>query len=189
MIAPKQHAEADHIIQELKNKAGNPIDEAMRLFTMEGDNWYQANEPDKAIEPYEKAVALKPRDLKGALQSCRCTGSCLPRRSLGAQATCDQDLRAIVATVSARLTRVGQNAARNRRWVAESSEREQGRELEEGDRCVRSGALASAPKKSPPDDWAIQYSTTSFPCVARAPPTGNRAENLKKAVAALKAAP
>ena len=60
LIALNQHVEADGIIQELKNRPGNPIDEAFRLCTMEGDNWYQANEPDKAVEPYERAMALKP---------------------------------------------------------------------------------------------------------------------------------
>jgi tetratricopeptide (TPR) repeat protein len=64
MIALKEHAEADRIIQKLKNKPGNPIEESFRLFTMEGDNWYQAKKPDKAIEPYEQAMALKPRDLQ-----------------------------------------------------------------------------------------------------------------------------
>ncbi|HLW65536.1 MAG TPA: DUF4062 domain-containing protein [Gemmataceae bacterium] len=62
-IALKQHDEADRIIQELKSKPGNPIDEAVRLLTMEGDNWYQAGQPDKAVEPYEKAMALRPEDV------------------------------------------------------------------------------------------------------------------------------
>jgi hypothetical protein len=39
-----------------------PIDEAFRLLTMERNNWHQADQPDKAIEPYEKAMVFKPRD-------------------------------------------------------------------------------------------------------------------------------
>src|SRR5580704_4172339 len=35
MIALKQHAEADRIIQQLKSRQSNPIDEAFRLLTME----------------------------------------------------------------------------------------------------------------------------------------------------------
>jgi tetratricopeptide (TPR) repeat protein len=62
-IGLKQHAEADGIIQDLKRKPGNPIDEAFRLLTMEGDNWYQAGQPDKAIEPYEQALALRRADI------------------------------------------------------------------------------------------------------------------------------
>ncbi len=64
LIALQQHEEANRIIQQLKSKPDNPIDEAFKLLTMEGDNWYQAKEPDKAIEPYSKAEALKPNDYK-----------------------------------------------------------------------------------------------------------------------------
>jgi tetratricopeptide (TPR) repeat protein len=63
-IALKQHLEADRIIQELKSKPCNPIDEAVALLTMEGDNWYQAGQPDRAIEPYEKAMVLRPQDVQ-----------------------------------------------------------------------------------------------------------------------------
>jgi tetratricopeptide (TPR) repeat protein len=71
MIALQQHAEADRLIQELKSKPQNPIDEAFRLLTMEGDNWYQAREPDKAITPYEKALALKPGDFRARMDLVR----------------------------------------------------------------------------------------------------------------------
>ena len=70
-IALKQHDEADRIIQELKSKPGNPLDEAFRLLTLEGDNWYQAGEFDKAIEPYEKALALRPEDVQARRNACR----------------------------------------------------------------------------------------------------------------------
>ena len=64
LIALHQHDQANQIIQDLKTKAGNPLDEAFRLLTMEGDNWYQAGQTDKAIEPYEKAMALKPEEVQ-----------------------------------------------------------------------------------------------------------------------------
>ncbi len=63
-ITLKQHDEANRIIQELKAKSGNPIDEAFLLLSLEGDNWYQAGQPDKAIEPYEKAMNQRPTDFK-----------------------------------------------------------------------------------------------------------------------------
>ncbi len=56
-IALKHHAEADAIIQRLKQA---PLAETHRLLTMEGDNWYRAGEFDRAIDPYEKALALRP---------------------------------------------------------------------------------------------------------------------------------
>ncbi|GEM_PF-3681132 len=59
-IALRNHEAADAIIQELKR---DPIAEAFRILTLEGDNWYQANEPDKAVEPYEQALALRPIDI------------------------------------------------------------------------------------------------------------------------------
>jgi tetratricopeptide (TPR) repeat protein len=64
LIALGEHDKANEIIQELMNNPDNPVDASFRLFTMDGDNKYRANEPDKAIEPYEKAMALKPRDLQ-----------------------------------------------------------------------------------------------------------------------------
>jgi tetratricopeptide (TPR) repeat protein len=63
-IALKQHDAADRIIQELKNKPGNPVDEAFGLLLLEGDNWYQAGDADKAVAPYEKAFALKPENIR-----------------------------------------------------------------------------------------------------------------------------
>ncbi len=67
-IALKNHDKADAIIQELKK---NPLAEAFRLLTYEGNNWYDAGQPDKAIPAYEKALALQPDnfDTKNALAS------------------------------------------------------------------------------------------------------------------------
>lgn len=48
-IALKQHAEADRLIQNPKRE---PLAEAFRLLALEGDNWYNAGEFDRAIGPY-----------------------------------------------------------------------------------------------------------------------------------------
>ena len=58
-IALRNHAAADAIIQELK---ALPLAELFRLLTLEGDNWYQAGEFDRAVGPYEQALALRPDD-------------------------------------------------------------------------------------------------------------------------------
>ena len=63
-IVLKRPDEANRIIQKLKAQPGNPIDKAFRLLTLEGDNWYQVGEFDKAIEPYETAMALQLKDFK-----------------------------------------------------------------------------------------------------------------------------
>jgi len=54
------HARADEIIQELKR---DPLIEAFRLLTLEGDNWYDAGEFDRAVEPYEQTLAINPDDV------------------------------------------------------------------------------------------------------------------------------
>jgi tetratricopeptide (TPR) repeat protein len=64
LIVHNRHDEADRIIQELKSKPGNPIDDAVRLLMMEGDNWFRAGQMDKAIDPYEQALALRPKDVQ-----------------------------------------------------------------------------------------------------------------------------
>ncbi len=58
-IALKQHAEADRIIQDLKRA---PLAEVFRLLTLEGENWYNAGLFDRAIQPYEQALDLRPDD-------------------------------------------------------------------------------------------------------------------------------
>lgn len=58
-IALRNHDEADRIIQELMK---DPINDSFRFLMLQGDNWYQANEPDKAIDPYEKAMAIQPNN-------------------------------------------------------------------------------------------------------------------------------
>jgi hypothetical protein len=58
-IALKNHAEADRLIQDLKRE---PLVEAFRLLTLEGTNWYNAGEFDRAIGPFEQTLALRPGD-------------------------------------------------------------------------------------------------------------------------------
>ena len=60
-IALKNHAAADRIIQDLKK---DPVAEAFRVLTLEGNNWYNAGEYDRAIGPYEQALALRPKDIE-----------------------------------------------------------------------------------------------------------------------------
>jgi tetratricopeptide (TPR) repeat protein len=185
MIALKQHAEADRIIQELKRKPDNPIDEAMRLCTMEGDNWYQADEPDKAIEPYEKAMTLKPRELVArhnlvwALAFAR-LGDVSAQRQ-----------RAIkISEESLQLSPPG-----SREWAkAQNDLGVEWDRLPTGNRAENvkkaiaayEAALTVRTKEIRPDDWAkTQYNLS---LAWRELPTGNRAENLNKAIAALEAA-
>jgi tetratricopeptide (TPR) repeat protein len=58
-IELKEHEEADRLVQDLKRE---PLAEAFRLLILEGDNWYNAGEFDRAIGPYEQALALRPQD-------------------------------------------------------------------------------------------------------------------------------
>lgn len=67
-IALKQHAEADRLIQDLKR---DPLAEAFRLLTLEGENWYNAGQFASAIQPYEQALALRPDDPQGHEQRRR----------------------------------------------------------------------------------------------------------------------
>jgi tetratricopeptide (TPR) repeat protein len=138
-IALKQHEEADRIIQELKSKPGNPIEEAARLLTLEGDNWYQAGQPDKAIEPYEKAMALRPSDF-------------------------DARNNVVVAHAFARLG----NIANHQRRAIELAEETLTR--------VVPGSAA----------WAATQNNLGIACSDL--PTGDRGENLRKAIAAYESA-
>lgn len=56
-IALQNFAEADRIIQALKR---DPLTEAFDILSLEGDNWYQAGQFDRAVGPLEQALALYP---------------------------------------------------------------------------------------------------------------------------------
>lgn len=65
-IALGQHDEADRLIQDLKRE---PLADAFRLLTLDGDNQYNAGEFDRAIGPYEQAAAMRPDDPDGLNQA------------------------------------------------------------------------------------------------------------------------
>ena len=56
-----EHAEADAMLSPLSNLEMSP-ETRFRYLTLLGDNWYLADEPDKAVGPYEQALALRPDD-------------------------------------------------------------------------------------------------------------------------------
>ncbi|MEX2213641.1 MAG: DUF4062 domain-containing protein [Phycisphaeraceae bacterium] len=59
-VAMNDFTTADRLLVELRAMNQSERDtEDFELFTLEGDRWYRANEPDKAIEPIERAIALR----------------------------------------------------------------------------------------------------------------------------------
>jgi tetratricopeptide (TPR) repeat protein len=56
----RRHAEANELLDEL---LADPLAETFRLLTRKGDNWYAAGEYDKAVEPYEQALMLRPEEV------------------------------------------------------------------------------------------------------------------------------
>ncbi len=185
LIALKQYAEADRIIQELKNRPNNPIDEAFRLFTMEGDSRYRQNEPDKAIESYEKAMALKPGDLQARENLIRA----LDFARLG--------------DISAKLRRaikIGEESLQlaqrgSADWATTQNDLGIAWEsLPTGDKtenlnksiAAYEDALTVYTKNAYPADWAATQNNLGVAWAAL--PTGDKAENVKKAIAAFEAA-
>src|ERR1700722_9831166 len=62
-IVLKDYAAADQLIQTLEKDPGT---DAFDALTLDGDNWLAAGKADKAIAPYEKALALRPSDFQSA---------------------------------------------------------------------------------------------------------------------------
>jgi tetratricopeptide (TPR) repeat protein len=62
-IINQQYAEADQIIQAKLAEAGLSETERFNLLTLDGDNWFRAGDPDRAIAPYEAALKIRPTDL------------------------------------------------------------------------------------------------------------------------------
>ncbi len=58
-IALKNDSGAEPIINVLKKEA---VERAFSLLTLEGHNWYNAGDFDRAAKVYEQALALKPDD-------------------------------------------------------------------------------------------------------------------------------
>jgi tetratricopeptide (TPR) repeat protein len=185
MIALKQHDAANQLIQQLKRKAGNPIDEAFQLLSMEGDNWYQAGEPDKALGPYEQAFALKPSDFKAHNQLvCALIlgrdGDVAGRR-----------LRAIKVSEQT-LKLVGQNSSE---WAkTQNNIGISWQNLPTGDKTENvqkaisayQAALGIYTKDTYPDEWAWTQDNLGLAWSELA--TGSKAENVQQAITAFEAA-
>ncbi|HEX3654863.1 MAG TPA: DUF4062 domain-containing protein [Pirellulales bacterium] len=185
MIALKQHDAANQLIQQLKRKAGNPIDEAFQLLSMEGDNWYQAGEPDKALGPYEQAFALKPNDFKAHNQLvCALIlgrdGDVAARR-----------LRAIKVSEQT-LKLVGQNSSE---WAkTQNNIGISWQNLPTGDKAENvqkaiaayQAALGIYTEDTYPDEWA--WTQDNLGLAWSELPTGSKAENMQKAITAFEAA-
>ncbi len=182
LIALGKHAEADSIIQDLKRKLNSP---SFRLLTLEGDNWYRAGQPDKAIAPFEQALALQPNDF--SIRN-----------------------RATIAHASARLGNIAAHQARaieiaegTLKLVAPGSREWATTQINlglawlavpTGDRAenvrraiaAEEAALTVFTKAKDPDGWAAAQ--MSLGSAWRAVPTGDQAENLRKSIAAEEAA-
>lgn len=63
-VAMNDFPTADRLQTEIRAqlKSDRVIDD-YELATLEGDRWYRANKPDKAIEPYELALKIRPNDI------------------------------------------------------------------------------------------------------------------------------
>jgi tetratricopeptide (TPR) repeat protein len=178
-IALRQHDAANRIIQELKARPGNPIDEAFRLLTLEGDNWYQAGEYDKAIGPYEKAMALRPTDFEARKNVA------LAHIFARLGSIADHQRRAIeVADGTLRLVAPGSEnwaTAQNSLGMALSN-------MPTGDKAENlrkaidryEAALTVYTKIADPSDWAMAQNNLGVAWSDL--PTGDKAENVRKAI-------
>jgi Domain of unknown function (DUF4062)/Tetratricopeptide repeat len=184
-IALKQFAEAKRIIQELKRTPGNPIDHAFRICTLEGDIWYQSNEPDKAIEPYDAAMALKPRDFE-ARQNLVCALSSARLGDVSAKLQ-----RAIkIAEETLLLTPAGSTdwALTQNLLGTTWSDLATGSKAENMKKAIKAygAALTVYTKEAHPDDWAMMQNNFSTAWLELS--TGNKAENVVQAINACEAA-
>jgi tetratricopeptide (TPR) repeat protein len=185
MIALKQHAAADRLIQQLKSKPGNPLDEACRLLTLEGDNWYQANQPGKAVGPYEQAFALKPKDFQARN---KLTIALISARLGNTAARCGRAID--ISEQTLRLVPPGStNWARTQNNLGVAW-----RDLPTGDKAENvkkaiaayEAALAVYTKDADPVDWARVHCDLGLAWARN--PAGDKAENRKKAIVAFEAA-
>jgi tetratricopeptide (TPR) repeat protein len=184
-IALKQHDEANRIIQELKSKPGNPIDEAVRLLTMEGDNWYQAGQPDKAIEPLEQALALRPADVQERNQvAVAHTAARLGNIADHRRRAIDlhEGTLKLVSPGSAEWATTHNNLGVA--WAHMPT----GNRSENLHKAIAAfeAALTVRTKEAHPADWAMTQNNLGN--AWRSMPTGDRGENLRKAIAAYEAA-
>jgi tetratricopeptide (TPR) repeat protein len=184
-IVLKQHEEADRIIQDLKSKPGNPIDETVRLLTMEGNNWYQAGQPDRAIKPYELALDLRPENLSArnnvaAAHSYARLGDIAAHRQRSIEVAEGTLKLASPASVS---WAAAQNNLGDAWLYMPTGER--GENLRKAIAAYEA-ALTVYTKDAHRDDWARIQNDLGI--AWRNMPTGDRSENLRKAIAAYEAA-
>jgi tetratricopeptide (TPR) repeat protein len=184
-IALRNYPEADRIIQELKARPGNSPAESFQLSMMEGDNWYQAGQPDKAIAPYEQAMALKSDDIKAR------NGVVLAHLYAHLGNIADHRQRVIaVAQGTLKLTPAGTYD-----WATAQNELGSAwTDLPTGDHnqnlqnaiAADEAALTVFTKDAFPDDWGATENNLGITWYVL--PTGDRSENLGKSIAAFEAA-
>jgi tetratricopeptide (TPR) repeat protein len=173
-IALGNHKAADEIIQYLKNE---PISEAFDLLMLEGDNWHHAGEFDRAVEPYEKALALKPNILRTLL------GAASAHSQARQGDITDHQERAIKLLEQINFAPGTHGWARIRNNLAVAwSNMPIGNRTENLQRAVRAleDALTVFNKEVDPIPWAaVQHNLGKTWAVI---PLGNRSENLHKAM-------
>jgi tetratricopeptide (TPR) repeat protein len=179
-IELKDHEEADRIVQDLKCE---PLAEAFRLLTLEGDNWYNAGEYDRAIGPYEQALALRPEDPQAIYNAALAH---LQAR-LGDIAAHRRKAIALLTQAQSTWTR----EAHPTQWAKTQgnlgnawAEMPTGERLENLGKAIAAYGLALEvlTREAHPADWAMIQNNLGAAWANM--PNGDRAENLGKAIVA-----
>ncbi|HYN78008.1 MAG TPA: hypothetical protein VES73_09480, partial [Lamprocystis sp. (in: g-proteobacteria)] len=179
-IALRQHAAADRLIQDLKRE---PLAEAFRLLTLEGDNWDNAGAFDRAIGPYEQALALRPEDPR-AMTSAAIAHA---QARLGDIAAHQRKAIALLTQAQGTWTREAHPVD----WaMTQNSVGIAWRNMPTGDPAENLGkaiaayalALEVLTREAHPADWATTQNNLGNAWAQM--PTGDPAENLGKAIAA-----
>jgi tetratricopeptide (TPR) repeat protein len=181
-IALQRHLEADKLIQELKQE---PLAEAFRLLTLEGTNWYHAGTFDKAIPPFEQALALQPDNTDARNWAAVAHG----QARLGDITAHQQRAIALLTDNLALLPEHSWNWA-----MAQNNLGEAWREMPTGDKTENLGkaiaaftaALEVYTRQAHPVGWAMTQNNLGN--AWREMPMGDKTENLGKAIAAFTAA-
>jgi hypothetical protein len=179
-IALRQHAAADRLIQDLKRE---PLAEAFRLLTLEGDNWYNAGAFDRAIEPYKQALALRPEDPRAMNNAAIAHEGA----RLGDIAAHQREAIALLTQAQDTWTREAQPAD----WAkTQNNLGNAWANMPTGDRAQNLHqaiayyrlALEARTREAHPKGWAMTQNNLGI--AWRSMPTGDRAENIGKAIAA-----
>jgi tetratricopeptide (TPR) repeat protein len=178
----KRHEQADATLRKLLAGATT---EAFRLLTLRGDNWYAAGEYDRAIEPYEQALALNQQS--GSARTHVVYAHAFAR--LGdITAHCQRAIDVAEDTL-----RKVPPASVEWAWV-QSCLGLAWRNLPTGNRAKNlanaidayNAAISVRTRDNDPEGWArLQHNLGNAWADM---PTGNRAENLQRAIAAYEAA-